>query len=157
MIPHWPAPLLELLVSLDVHHSVSTMSCTDLPENGTFQAFSVDKDDDPDYHDESVFNSSDFCFPAKIWYRVGDVEIAIKSAAVIPIALTAIVGNLAVIRILSQTKLTRNPINKFILNLSVSNFLCALVFPWVILINDFYNNFLLGDFMCRTEGFFICK
>ena len=132
------------------------MACTaDLPENETIESVFYHRGDNDD--DKPFFDPSDFCFPAKIWYRVGNAEVAIKSAAVVPIALTAIFGNLAVIRILLQTKLTRNPINKFILNLSISNFLCTLVFPWVILINHFYQNFMTGKFMCKTEGFFICK
>src|SRR4051794_39013856 len=66
---------------------------------------------------------SDRCYPEEIWYRRGSAEIIIKSVATAPLALAAVLGNLAVIRVSVKAKLLRNPVHLFILNMSVANLL----------------------------------
>ena len=110
-----------------------------------------------DYDDTGDRDFSNYSFPSPIWNRLETWQVAVKSAAVAPVALIAILGNLAVIRILIKARLTRNPINLFILNMSIADLLIALIFPWVILVFHFYQNFMLGEFICRAEGFVLSK
>ena len=109
---------------------------------------------DDNYDDDDFSNYS---FPTPIWNRRESWEVGVKSAAVAPVALIAVLGNAAVIRILLKARLTKNPINLFILNMSIADLLCALIYPWVILVYHFYQNFMLGEFICRAEGFVLSK
>ncbi|CAG7828361.1 unnamed protein product [Allacma fusca] len=103
--------------------------------------------------DSEDLDFSNISFPTDIWNQRKDWEITVKTAAVAPIVLVAVIGNLAVIRIILKARLFRHPINMFILNMSVADLLCSLLFPWIILVSDLYQSFMLGEFICKTEGF----
>jgi hypothetical protein len=96
-------------------------------------------------------------FPKDIWNAREDWEIITKTVAVLPLVIIAILGNLTVIRIVLKARLTKNPVNLFILNMSIADLLTALIFPWIFLVSDFYQRFVLGKAICKSEGFVLSK
>ena len=44
--------------------------------------------------------------------------------------------------------------NLFIVNMACSDFISIVLLPWIVLYMDLYQNFVLGQFICLTEGFF---
>jgi hypothetical protein len=99
-------------------------------------------------------NYSEHDFPNDIWNTRETWEISVKTVAIIPLVVIAILGNLAVIKIvLTKKAMRKNPVNLFIFNMSIADLLCALLFPWIFLVSDIYQRFVLGSFVCRFEGF----
>ena len=113
--------------------------------------------DQYDYDDSSEPDFSNLEFPNDIWNTRPEWEIVIKTIAVVPLVLLAIIGNLTVIRIVLKARLTKNPVNLFILNMSIADLLNALIFPWIFLVSDFYQRFVLGKIICKLEGFVLSK
>jgi len=122
-------------------------------DTGEFSRF---KSDGISAKSEIELNYSALEFPNEIWVMREPWEIGVKTAAVVPLVIIAILGNFLVMKIVIKSKaLRQNPVNLFIFNMSIADLLCALIFPWVFLITDFYQQFVLGAFVCRTEGFFM--
>ncbi|CAG2169855.1 unnamed protein product [Oppiella nova] len=107
---------------------------------------------DPDKFNFSRCNFSDG--DGSLWYRLPDWNVAVKSLAIIPVMIVGIFGNLAVIAlILRLHALRKSHINLFILNMAIADLLTTLFCPWVALVNNVYQFYELGPFICQMDGF----
>ncbi|XP_054165202.1 substance-K receptor-like [Oppia nitens] len=117
----------------------------------------TDDDDDDYYFDPSMFDPSKCNFSDggnPIWWIRPVWNVAAKSAAVLPVMVVGIFGNLAVIcLILKLRPLRRSPVNLFILNMALADLLTTLFCPWIALVDNIYQIYVLGSFFCRLDGF----
>ena len=100
------------------------------------------------------FNFTNYDFPNVIWIRRPGWEVAVKTISFIPVIIVSCLGNGFVIYLVATTSGLRTPMNLFILNMAIADFVSIILFPWIILCMDLYQNFILGSFICQTEGFF---
>lgn len=76
-----------------------------------------------------------------------------KIVTFIPVLIFGIVANFVIIRLIIQNRSLRTPSNLIIANMALANCLTLLICPVLFMINDFYQNFLLGSLGCKLEGF----
>lgn len=54
---------------------------------------------------------------------------------------------------MATTKFLRtSSTNLFLCNMACSDFLSSALFPWIVLCIDLYQHYILGSFICQTEG-----
>ena len=66
----------------------------------------------------------------------------------------SLIGNGVVIYIFSSTKTLRTPSNMLVLNLAMSDFLMMFTMAPPMVINCYYETWVLGPFMCELYGLF---
>lgn len=103
-----------------------------------------------DLPDFAKLNASDYF---EIWVRKPDWEIAVKVAAVLPVILLGLLGNGAIIYLVSKFKSIRTTTNLFILNMAVADFITTLFCPWIAVVDSVYQNYALGAFFCHFDDF----
>jgi len=117
----------------------------------------------------STFNSSNsketekdevsqFPFPNDLWLVKPWWEITIKVLVFLPVVIGGIVGNAAVLNAVRKNRLLRlSPLNIYIANMAACDLCTLLIGPWLLMCIDSFQNFVLGSFFCKTEGFFQSK
>lgn len=104
----------------------------------------------------SSLNEMDFSninFPFPLWIVRPTWECALKIGFFVPVIIVSLVGNGLVIYLMATNRFLRTSINIFIWNLAIADLLTILLFPWIILIIDLYQMFILGAVICQIEGF----
>lgn len=80
-------------------------------------------------------------------------ELALKLGFYIPIFLVAIICNGLVLIVLLKKKSMRNVTHMFLINLAISDVLVTLFGPWIHIVQDLSERWLLGAFICKFEPF----
>ncbi|KZS19306.1 neuropeptide FF receptor 2 [Daphnia magna] len=96
---------------------------------------------------------SNINFPFPLWIVRPTWECALKIGFFVPVIIVSLVGNGLVIYLMATNRFLRTSINIFIWNLAIADLLTILLFPWIILIIDLYQMFILGAVICQIEGF----
>nr|CAG4644317.1 EOG090X0DX7 [Lepidurus arcticus] len=91
--------------------------------------------------------------PAPIWGIRARWEIVAKVTAFLPVIIVGVLGNALVIYLVITNRVLRTPINVYILNLTIAELVGLTIFPCICMCTDFYQNYVLGGFVCKTEGF----
>lgn len=90
-------------------------------------------------------NFSNDIFPFPLWIVRPTWECALKIGFFIPIVIVSFLGNSLVIYLMATNRFLRTSINIFIWNLATADLLTILLFPWIILIIDLYQMYILGE------------
>lgn len=98
--------------------------------------------------DVSIYN-----FPIELYYMLPKWEVTIKATAFVPVILFGVFGNIILLTIISRNRNLRTPTNLFIANMAVADLATVLFCPIVFMFHDFYQNYQLGAFGCKSEGF----
>jgi len=94
---------------------------------------------------QSRIDFSIYDFPSnRLWWIRPSWECALKVGFFLPVMAVSIIGNGLVIYLMATNRSLRTSINIFIWNLATADLLTALFFPWIILVMDLYQMFLLG-------------
>lgn len=88
--------------------------------------------------------------PNRLWWVRPPWECALKVGFFLPVMAVSIIGNGLVIYLMATNQSLRTSINIFIGNLAIADLLTALFFPWIILVMDLYQMFLLGKVFNST-------
>lgn len=80
-------------------------------------------------------------------------EVTLKACAFVPVILFGIFGNIILLIIISKNRSLRTPTNLLIANMAVADLATVLICPVVFMFHDFYQNYQLGAFGCKSEGF----
>lgn len=105
----------------------------------------------------SVPNISDTCYPNEIWILRPEWEVAVKSTALAPIVLFGIFGNVTLLVVIIKSGPLKNPTNTLIINMAITDVLTLGISSWMFLVRDIFQNYILGEFACKLEGFLECK
>ena len=104
--------------------------------------------------EEADIDYSQYDFPNVIWIRRDDWEVAVKVTCFVPIIAASMLGNGLILYLIATShQLLPSSINLFIGNLATADFIAILLFPWMILCMDLFQNFILGSVVCQIEGF----
>lgn len=104
-----------------------------------------------------IFDLSDYDFPNDKWIIRPTSDIIIKVSCMLPIVLFGLLGNAALFYIICKYKHLRTPTNLIIANMAIADFINLLFNPWIFLVVDFFQNYQLGEFGCKVEGWLECK
>ena len=100
------------------------------------------------------FDFSKWNFPEdRIWLHIPEGEIIVKICTFIPVLIFGLIGNYVIVRLIVLNRSLRTPTNLIIANMAVADFLTLLICPVLFMINDFYQNYMLGSVGCKMEGF----
>ncbi|XP_044759417.1 orexin receptor type 2-like isoform X2 [Coccinella septempunctata] len=111
-----------------------------------FDSFSVDPED---YSETPFIN--------EIWYVKPWREILLDISVILPVVVIGLSGNFLLIFTLATNKHLRTPTNLMIGNMALADMLSLLVHPWVYIITyDMFQNYILGEFGCKTEAALEC-
>ncbi|TMW50332.1 hypothetical protein DOY81_004609 [Sarcophaga bullata] len=104
--------------------------------------------------DETQFDFSKWNFPEdRIWLHIPEGEMIAKICTFIPVLIFGLIGNYVIVRLIVLNRSLRTPTNLIIANMAVADFLTLLICPVLFMINDFYQNYMLGSVGCKMEGF----
>lgn len=93
-------------------------------------------------------------FPELLWYVKPWYEISVKAGLFLPVVVGGIVANVAILDAVRRNHLLRlAPLNIYIANMAACDLCALLLGPWLLLCIDSFQNFVLGPFFCKTEGF----
>ncbi|XP_026471151.1 substance-K receptor-like [Ctenocephalides felis] len=101
--------------------------------------------------DDAYYGQHDF--PNELWIVSPSWEIAAKTLAFLPVIVGGILGNFALLHAMFRFKPLRTPTNMMIANMAFADLLTLLVSPVMLLMHDFFQNYMLGAFGCKFEGF----
>lgn len=82
-------------------------------------------------------------------------EIIIKLSTLIPFAIFGIIANLILLNIILRNRFLQTPTNLLIANMAIANLATLLICPPFLFFHDFFQNYLLGSFGCKSEGFIL--
>ncbi|XP_063228989.1 substance-P receptor isoform X3 [Bacillus rossius redtenbacheri] len=102
------------------------------------------------------FNYSAMVFPNVIWVQRPAWEIAAKSLAVVPLVICGVLFNVMLLSVVCKTRQLHTPSNLLIANMAVADIATLLLCPWMLLCADLFQNYVLGEFGCKSHGFFEC-
>jgi len=109
---------------------------------------------------QSGGNGSVLCFPEynfTDYYNVtetSEFEMAVRWSYTTIVFLTGFIGNLLIIQILCTNRLLlKASINKFILNMSIADFILICTGPILFTIRDTNDFWVLGEAWCHLEGY----
>lgn len=97
---------------------------------------------------------SKYNFPFPLWFIRPTWECALKIGFFIPVIIVGLFGNSFVIYLMATNRFLRTSINIFIWNLATADLLTILFFPWIILIIDLYQMYILGEVQSFIFTFF---
>ncbi|XP_017476799.1 PREDICTED: neuropeptide FF receptor 2 [Rhagoletis zephyria] len=101
-----------------------------------------------------MINYSNINFPEdRIWLRIPDWEIAVKISTFVPVIIFGLYGNFVLLQLIVLNRALRTPTNMLVANMAVADMLTLLICPAMFMITDFYQNYQLGSFGCKAEGF----
>uniref|UniRef100_A0A336LRQ1 CSON001565 protein n=1 Tax=Culicoides sonorensis TaxID=179676 RepID=A0A336LRQ1_CULSO len=100
------------------------------------------------------FDTTQWNFPNVIWIRNSNDEILLKVVTLIPVVIFGITGNSILLLIIAKNRSLRNmPTNILIANMAVADLVTLAICPLLFLFHDSYQNYILGAYGCRLEGF----
>lgn len=102
-------------------------------------------------------NVSGIDYPNEIWIRRQDWEVGVKSTALAPIVLFGIFGNITLLAVIIKSRPLKTPTNLLILNMAITDMNTLIISTWMFLVRDIFQNYILGEFACKIEGFCECK
>ncbi|XP_065370090.1 neuropeptide FF receptor 2 [Calliphora vicina] len=104
--------------------------------------------------DDTQFDFGKWDFPEdRIWLHIPEREMIAKICTFIPVLIFGLIANYAIIRLIILNRSLRTPTNLIIANMAMADFLTLLICPVLFMINDFYQNYMLGSVGCKMEGF----
>ncbi|XP_054737098.1 neuropeptide FF receptor 2 isoform X2 [Anastrepha obliqua] len=104
--------------------------------------------------DTKLINYSDVNFPEdRIWTRIPDWDITLKISTFVPVIIFGFYGNFVILQLIVLNRALRTPTNMLVVNMAIADMVTLLICPVMFMINDFYQNYQLGSFGCKTEGF----
>ncbi|XP_067633514.1 neuropeptide FF receptor 2 [Eurosta solidaginis] len=104
--------------------------------------------------DSDTMDFSNINFPEdRIWIHIPNWEIAVKVIVFIPVLIFGLYGNFVILQLIILNRALRTPTNMLVANMAVADILTLLICPIMFMINDFYQNYLMGRIGCKTEGF----
>ncbi|XP_055917880.1 neuropeptide FF receptor 2 [Eupeodes corollae] len=104
--------------------------------------------------DEDSLDYSNIDFPQdRIWYRIPEWEVILKVTTFVPVIVFGIASNLIIVYLIIQNRALRTPTNMLIANMAVADTAALLICPIMFMYNDFYQNYMMGFWGCKTEGF----
>ena len=107
--------------------------------------------------EDEVINASIIDFPDAIWERSGDWDVVAKLFFLIPILVISVPGNGFVIYLMTIDRSLLTSINLFICNLVSVDMITNLFFPWLVLCDGIFQNYVLGYFLCKVGVFLRSK
>ncbi|CAH1372496.1 unnamed protein product [Tenebrio molitor] len=102
-------------------------------------------------------NISNHSFINEIWLVRPASQIIVESTIFIPVVLFGIFGNVLSIYVLVKNRHICTPTNMLIGNMAAADLFSLLIHPWVFLSYDFFQNYQLGSFGCKTEAALECS
>lgn len=81
----------------------------------------------------------------------------VKITIILPVILFGISGNLFVLYVLMKNQHIRTPTNLLIGNMAGADLLSIVMYPWLFLMTDFFQNYPFGKIGCQGEGAIECK
>ncbi|XP_066996247.2 substance-K receptor-like [Anabrus simplex] len=106
---------------------------------------------------QNEFNFSYYDFPNEVWYQRADWEIAAKVMAFLPFVLVGIFANCIILNVVLRNRYLRTPTNMILANMAAADLATLLFCPTIFVFTDAFQNYVLGEFGCKTEGFFNCS
>jgi len=88
---------------------------------------------------------SNINFPFPLWIVRPAWECALKIGFFVPVIIISLLGNGLVVYLMATNHFLRTSINIFIWNLAIADLLTILLIPWIVLIIDLYQMFILGQ------------
>lgn len=77
---------------------------------------------------------------------------------ILPVVVIGLSGNFLLIFTLATNRHLRTPTNLMIGNMALADMLSLLIHPWVYIITyDMFQNYILGEFGCKTEAALECE
>ncbi|XP_055856553.1 neuropeptide FF receptor 2 [Episyrphus balteatus] len=103
---------------------------------------------------EDSLDYSTLDFPEdRIWFRIPEWEVILKVTTFVPVIVFGIASNLIIVYLIIQNRALRTPTNMLIANMAVADTAALLICPIMFMYNDFFQNYMMGPFGCKTEGF----
>lgn len=96
-------------------------------------------------------------FPGDKWIVLSTEEIVVKTSLLLPVVLIGLLANVSLLYVVWKYKQLRTPTNMIIANMATVDTLSLSIYPWTFLLVDFFQNYQLGEFGCRVEGWIECK
>lgn len=100
---------------------------------------------------------SAYYFPGDKWITLPSNEIILKTSLLVPVVILGLIGNISLLYVIMKYNHLRTPTNMIIGNMALADTLSLLIYPWTFLIVDFFQNFQLGEFGCKVEGWIECE
>lgn len=97
-----------------------------------------------------------FHYPAEkvTWKDLPVWEVALKIGVVVLLMVLSLVGNGLVLIVLLKKKSLRNVTNMFMVNLVLADILVTLSNPWIHVVEDLSERYMLGAFICKYSAVF---
>jgi len=101
---------------------------------------------------DTLFANYSYRNTSNVWEHKGTLEIFFKIILFIPIIALSIFGNYFIIIVILKFRNSRSRTNIFLCNLAIADLLSTITFAWTGLVKNFYQNYILGPFFCKTES-----
>lgn len=103
---------------------------------------------------DALFKGMDYPGSKTIWREdLTTLELTIKIMFLILIISVSIVCNMLVLVVLIKKKSMRTVTHMLIINLAISDILVTLFAPWIHLVDDITEIWILGSFICKFQPF----
>jgi len=76
-----------------------------------------------------------------------------KSSLFLPIVIGGIISNVLLVYIVTRFIRMQTPTNILIASMALVDLITLLLCPWMLLVHHFFQNYVLGAFGCKLEGF----
>lgn len=96
---------------------------------------------------------TEFDFGNDLWYVIDDWEMTVKIATFVPIILLGMIGNGMMLNIIVRNRALQTPTNLLLANMAAADLAMITICPILFMFNNFYQDFRLGEFGCKAEGF----
>ena len=137
-----------------LHCSVQRVTMPSVSLEGTSARWHIGSPSSGDASSDSTdFPFWEYDFPREIWRVRPASQVAIKVAAFIPVMLLGLFGNGAVLLLVCRRRAMQTPGNLLLASMAVSDLFVAAVLPSLTMVEDFFQNWVLGAAMCKLEGF----
>lgn len=100
---------------------------------------------------DTNFSRISFRSGQSVWVHKPYWEMILKSSLFIIIILISLIGNFMIIRVIIKFKKSRHQTNLFICNMAIADLCTTLVCAWAALIDNLFQNYVLGPIFCKTE------
>ncbi|XP_055626105.1 neuropeptide FF receptor 2-like isoform X2 [Toxorhynchites rutilus septentrionalis] len=103
--------------------------------------------------DMATMNVSIYDYPREIWYMVPLWEVLLKTVTLVPVVTFGIFGNIALLCIVCTIRALRTSTNVLIANLAIADLATLVICPGMFMMQNFYQNYVLGAVGCKLQGF----
>lgn len=101
-------------------------------------------------------DTSNVSFINELWLVAKPSDVIIKISAFLPVVFFGIFTNTVLLYLLFKNRHLRSPTNLLIGNMATADLASLLIHPWMMLVNDFYQNYELGPIGCKMEAALEC-